>query len=262
MKLTEQDIQFYDAPCDKAMALAQVAGLLTKSGNTTNGYIAGMLQREAQISTYLGNGIAIPHGTPEVREHILHTGVKVIAFRQGVEWEPGQRAYVVIGIAARSDEHLTILRQLTHVLGDDSVPQKIAAATTPAELLNILMYANQDPCEEPRQVEGQEIIITLNNAHGLHARPSAVLVREAKAFPCEVWLSKAEEGAAVVNAKNLMKVVSLGIRQGQQMKLVAVGEQADEALRHLQQAIRAGLGETPVTPRPPQPLSWFRRLFG
>lgn len=261
MKLTENDIRFYDAPCDKMVALAKIAGFLTESGNTTHAYAAGMVQREEQISTYLGNGIAIPHGTPEVREHILCTGVKVIAFRHGVEWEPGLRAYVVIGIAARSDEHLTILRKLTHVLADDSIPERIAAASTPAELLSILMRVEPESRITLHEVVGQEIVITLNNPHGLHTRPSAILVREAKKFPCELWLSNINAGTEAVNAKNLMKVVSLGIKSGQKIKLVAVGEQADDALRHLHQAFLDGLGESEVHASPP-PVSWFRRLLG
>ena len=64
-----------------------------------------MLAREQQTSTYLGNGIAIPHGTTDTRDLVLQTGVQVFQFPQGIARGDDQTAYVVIGIAARSDEH-------------------------------------------------------------------------------------------------------------------------------------------------------------
>lgn len=86
MQLCEQDIFISDEQIDKATALQRVSEKLVAAGNTTPEYLQGMLDREAQISTYLGNGIAIPHGTPETRHAVLNTGVKVIIFRQGVAW--------------------------------------------------------------------------------------------------------------------------------------------------------------------------------
>ena len=87
-----------------------------------------------RTSTFLGNGIAIPHGTTDTRDQVLKTGVKVYQFPQGVVWGEGQVAYVAIGIAASSDEHLGLLRQLTHVLSDDAVAEQLKSATTAEEL--------------------------------------------------------------------------------------------------------------------------------
>lgn len=91
-----------------------------------SGYLQGMLGREKATSTFLGNGIAIPHGTLETRGTVKQTGVQIFQFPQGIEWGEGNIAYVVIGIAARSDEHLALLRQLTHVLGDEETAEKLA----------------------------------------------------------------------------------------------------------------------------------------
>lgn len=87
-----------------------------------------MLNREAQHSTYLGNGIAIPHGTTDTRELVKQTGVTAMHFPQGLDWGDGNLVYVAIGIAAKSDEHLGILKQLTRVLSADGVEQALQQA--------------------------------------------------------------------------------------------------------------------------------------
>lgn len=137
--LSPQDIHLAATASNKEEAIQQIAAALTQAGYVSEGYVQGMLNREKQTSTYLGSGIAIPHGTTDTRDMVLKTGVKVFQFPQGVEWSEGQRAYVVIGIAARSDEHLALLRQLTHVLSDDSVAQQMAQTTSAEELRSLLM---------------------------------------------------------------------------------------------------------------------------
>src|SRR5471032_1882632 len=137
-QLSQQDTHLGAADSNKQEAIRQVAAALTQAGRVSEGYVEGMLQRELQTSTYLGNGIAIPHGTTDTRDLVLDTGVQVFQFPQGIEWGEGQTAYVVIGIAARSDEHLSLLRQLTHVLSDDSVAERMAKTDSADELRSVL----------------------------------------------------------------------------------------------------------------------------
>ena len=138
-QLTVQDIHPGQQAVNKEEAIRQVAAALVSAGNVADGYVAGMLAREQQTSTFLGNGIAIPHGTTDTRDQVLKTGVQVYQFPQGVTWGEGQTAYVAIGIAASSDEHLGLLRQLTHVLSDDAVAEQLKTATTAEELRALLM---------------------------------------------------------------------------------------------------------------------------
>ena len=138
-QLSQQDIHLGAAAGTKQDAIRQVAVALTEAGRVSEGYVDGMLARELQTSTYLGNGIAIPHGTTDTRDLVLNTGVQVFQFPHGIEWGEGQTAYVVIGIAAKSDEHLTLLRQLTHVLSDDSVAEQLAKTDSAEELRSLLM---------------------------------------------------------------------------------------------------------------------------
>ncbi|KQN56332.1 MULTISPECIES: fused PTS fructose transporter subunit IIA/HPr protein [Rahnella] len=138
-QLSQQDIHLGAAASDKQDAIRQVAAALTQAGRVSEGYVDGMLARELQTSTYLGNGIAIPHGTTDTRDLVLDTGVQVYQFPQGISWGEDQTAYIVIGIAARSDEHLSLLRQLTHVLSDDSVAERMAKTDSAEELRSLLM---------------------------------------------------------------------------------------------------------------------------
>ncbi|ADO47796.1 fused PTS fructose transporter subunit IIA/HPr protein [[Enterobacter] lignolyticus] len=142
-QLSVQDIHPGQQAGNKEEAIRQVASALVSAGNVAEGYLAGMLAREQQTSTFLGNGIAIPHGTTETRDQVLKTGVQVYQFPQGVAWGEGQTAYVAIGIAASSDEHLGLLRQLTHVLSDDAVAEQLKTAVTAEELRALLMGEKQ-----------------------------------------------------------------------------------------------------------------------
>lgn len=262
MQLCEGDIFISHEHVDKGTALRQVNDKLVSAGSTTPEYLQGMLDREAQISTYLGQGIAIPHGTADTRHAVLNTGVKVIVFPQGVDWGEGNVAYMVAGIAARSNEHLDILRQLTRALSDEGVPHALATATTPAEVLAILTVGN-DAGGDPQapSTAGEQATFVIRNPHGLHARPSAVLVKLIKQFQSHVTVENMDSPAGPVDGKNLMKMVSLGAKAGHRMRFSASGADARRALAAIGQGIEQGLGEMPSAP-PEQPKrSWLSRLF-
>lgn len=141
-QLSQQDIHMGAAASDKQDAIEQVAAALAAAGCVSPAYVDGMLQRELQTSTYLGSGIAIPHGTTDTRDLVLKTGVQVFQFPQGIAWGE-ETAYVVLGIAARSDEHLALLRQLTHVLSDENVAARMAKTASAEELRSLLMGSSR-----------------------------------------------------------------------------------------------------------------------
>ncbi|HHF3390657.1 bifunctional PTS system fructose-specific transporter subunit IIA/HPr protein [Haemophilus influenzae] len=149
LELSESNIHLNANAIDKQQAIEMAASALVQADNVENGYLQGMLARELQTSTFLGNGIAIPHGTLDTRSMVKKTGVQVFQFPQGIEWGEGNIAYVVIGIAARSDEHLSLLRQLTRVLSDEDTAAKLAKITDVAEFRAILMDETIEPFEIP-----------------------------------------------------------------------------------------------------------------
>lgn len=123
---------------DKADAIRQAGYLLVNSGCVQAGYVQGMLAREQTMSTYLGNGVSIPHGQFDNRADILQTGISVLQVPAGVEWEDGEKAYLIIGIAASSDEHIGVLANLAEVIEDEEMTQALIQTADPELILTQL----------------------------------------------------------------------------------------------------------------------------
>ncbi|NOH81099.1 fused PTS fructose transporter subunit IIA/HPr protein [Vibrio sp. RE86] len=374
LKLAKSDITLSQTAADKFEAIKNIAKSLTDNNLVEDGYVEGMLNRENQTSTFLGNGIAIPHGTTETRSMVKTTGVAVHHFPNGVEWGEGNTVYVAIGIAAKSDEHLGILKQLTKILSADGVEQTLRQAQSEEQIISLLLgnvqleadfdasliqtlfpasdmvqmsavaggllkntgcagkrfvadlvtkspthlgqglwlvgsdndvsrtgisfVTTANDCEfegekvralvafaacnsahttilnrlttlvyqqkqqtlidaSPEQVlallKGEEVettqssdnsaVFKIKNAHGLHARPGAMLVAEAKKFESNIRVANLDGDSKTVNAKSLMKVIALGVKHGHQLQFTAEGPDAAQAIESIGAAIASGLGE-------------------
>jgi len=123
---------------DKADAIRKAGELLVKSGCVLPEYVDGMLAREKSMSTSLGNGVAIPHGVYENRGHILQTGLSVLQLTDGVEWDEGEKVYMVIGIAASSDEHVGVLSNLADVIDNEETLAELLKTTDPEVVVKYL----------------------------------------------------------------------------------------------------------------------------
>jgi phosphocarrier protein FPr len=144
LELTIEQISMGQTAVDKSAALHLLADKLVADGLVAEGYLSGLQGREAQGSTFLGQGIAIPHGTPETRDQVFSTGVRLLQFPEGVDWGDGQIVYLAIGIAAKSDEHLRLLQLLTRALGETDLGQALRRAATAEALLKLLQGAPQE----------------------------------------------------------------------------------------------------------------------
>lgn len=130
---------------DRSDAIRQAGQLLVQTGCVTPEYIDGMLAREQSMSTYLGSGVSIPHGLFENREHILKTGISVLQLPDGIVWdEEGEKAHLVIGIAASSDEHVGVLASLAEAIEDEDITRLLIETTDPSI---ILKYLSGEPVE-------------------------------------------------------------------------------------------------------------------
>ncbi|WP_421560334.1 phosphoenolpyruvate--protein phosphotransferase [Pseudomonas sivasensis] len=144
LELTVEQISMGQVAADKSAALHLLADKLVADGLVAEGYLSGLQAREAQGSTFLGQGIAIPHGTPETRDQVFSTGVRLLQFPEGVDWGDGQIVYMAIGIAAKSDEHLRLLQLLTRALGETDLGQALRRAGSAEALLKLLQGAPQE----------------------------------------------------------------------------------------------------------------------
>lgn len=142
--LSPETVQLQARARDKHDAIRQAGELLVRAGCVGPAYVGGMLAREQTMSTYLGNGVAIPHGRDENRADIRRTGIAVLQLPEGVEWEPGERAYLVIGIAASADEHIGVLANLAEAIEDPDTTDALVRATDPMQIIACLGRARED----------------------------------------------------------------------------------------------------------------------
>jgi mannitol/fructose-specific phosphotransferase system IIA component len=123
---------------DKLDAIRKAGELLVRSGCVLPQYVDGMLARERSMSTSMGNGVAIPHGVYENRDHILKTGISFLQLPEGVPWDEDEMVYLVIGIAASSDEHINVLANLADVIDDEAKLAELVNTANPEVVMNHL----------------------------------------------------------------------------------------------------------------------------
>ena len=211
----------------KAEAIDQVGGLLMAEGLVTDEYVRAMHEREAIISTYLGNGIALPHGTTEGHASILGTGIAVAQYPAGVPWS-GEPARLVIGLAARSEEHIPILSRLAGVLEDAELCGRLAQTTDPLEIHRALTS------DGPARGNGDEpdsgepgLAVRIANPSGLHARPAAEIVEAMLDYDADVTIVAGDRRA---NAASITQLIALGASVGDEVTISASGDDAQAAI--------------------------------
>lgn len=109
---------------EKTEAIKMAGELLVESGYVEEDYIEAMLDREKEMSTYIGQGVAIPHGVGSAKKKIKKTGISILQFPEGVDFE-GDTAYLVIAIAGVGNEHLKILANLSELIEEDAAAEKL-----------------------------------------------------------------------------------------------------------------------------------------
>ncbi|MCH1525302.1 MAG: PTS sugar transporter subunit IIA [Candidatus Actinomarina sp.] len=131
--LTEQSF------LSKKEATIMSGEILLKNGYVEKEYIDSMLEKlETQsFATYIGNGVAIPHGMAEGSQYVKHTGISVIQVPEGVLWNE-EMAYVVVGIAANSDDHMEVLSALADAIEEEDDAKKLWKETSSEKIFNLL----------------------------------------------------------------------------------------------------------------------------
>lgn len=147
--LSEEMIQLGATATSKTDAITQAGELLVKGGRVEPAYVKGMLAREETMSTFVGNGVSIPHGMNEDRALVLETGISVLQLPDGVEWEEGSTVHLVVGIAAQADEHINILMNLAEAVEAIETAQMLGQTTDKNVILEYLNKPiNEDDDDE------------------------------------------------------------------------------------------------------------------
>lgn len=232
LAMTLGDIRLGAKISTKEEAIRAVGEILMNSGSIESEYIESMLAREKTATTFLGNGLAIPHGRPQDSGRIKQTRVAVLQIPGGVSWQDGKTARLVFGIAAKSDEHIGLLRQLTGIVGDAALAERLANTTDPQEILDAVSTTggSDEGSEETSDFTGSELEVIFNNPRGFHLRPAGKFARAVQAYPGKVTLVvKRRE----IEADSPSRILALGITAGDAIRVRVEGDDETDTLSSL-----------------------------
>ncbi|MFW3384373.1 UNVERIFIED_CONTAM: PTS mannitol transporter subunit IICBA [Kocuria sp. CPCC 205274] len=139
--LTRDRIVMDGGARNAAQAIDEAGGLLVAAGAVTDAYVASMHEREESVSTFMGNGLAIPHGTNQAKDSIRSSALSVVRYPEGLDWN-GKPVTWVIGIAGKDNEHLAILSRVAKIFGNKEKVRQLDEAGTADEVLDLLGKVN------------------------------------------------------------------------------------------------------------------------
>lgn len=148
--LTAEGIRLGRTAADRTSAIDQVGAALLELGAVDPEYLTAMHEREASVSTFIGEGVAIPHGTDASRVHVRRSSLAVLQFPEGVDWG-GEDVRLCVGIAAKGTEQVGILSALAHVLMDPERAAELRQAPDADTVLRILRTVDTENDEETAQ---------------------------------------------------------------------------------------------------------------
>lgn len=243
MDLDQKAIVLGVEAAGKREAIERAGEVLVENGYIERGYVESMMGRESVANTFLGNGIAIPHGLPDHRNLINKTGIAVLQIPKGVAWNPGETVFLVVGIAAKSDEHITILTNLTHVLDDPDTIARLSRTTNPEDIVRVLNGAEMAKKKEAPAMDlsgFSSVDVSITGAHGLHARPATFFVDVANEYASDIYV---EYDGHTANGKSLASLLKLGVTSGKKIRIHAKGADSQASLADLKIAVESGLGD-------------------
>jgi phosphocarrier protein FPr len=227
----------------KDEVLELISQHLSALGLVRGDYLDALTAREEKVSTYLINGAAIPHGVNEAKEQVIQTGVFIVQAPKGVVWNAkGDVARLIVGIAAKGKDHLSLLQRLTNVVMDEAVAERLATTANKNDILDALNAKEQTaPVQQPEQQEDFSVVTQAQvvDAQGLHARPASLISEQALNFSGTDIRIRNDQRTA--NAKSMASLLSMGANQGDVLTISAQGPEAEQAVQFLAAMIREGL---------------------
>jgi len=138
MSILSTDKMILDAKAANMNEAIEIAGrLLVDAGHVGEEYIEAMKEREQMQTTFMGFGVAIPHGTNEGKKHVKSTGLSIVRIPEGVDFGDGNEVKFLIGIAAVGDEHMDIIQNIALVICEEENVEKLLAAQTKEEIIGM-----------------------------------------------------------------------------------------------------------------------------
>lgn len=223
----------------KAQVLEFIAQQMVALGLVNGDYSDALKAREEKVSTYLLNGVAIPHGTNEAKFLVVKSGVVVVQISQGLVWnEQGDVVKLAVGIAATGDDHLPLLQKLTGVVMDESLSQQLAITNDVQAIISALGASQPKASQILPDFELNQTAQVVDES-GMHARPASIISEQAVSYTAtDIRLRNGENSA---DAKSMAAILAMGAKLGDSIVVSAQGEQAAHAVSEIAAMISVGL---------------------
>jgi PTS system mannitol-specific IIC component len=135
--LTVESIVLAGTATTRDAAISEAGRLLVACGAVEPSYVDAMHAREGSVSTYMGNGLAIPHGTNEAKDSIRHTGISFVRYAEPIDWN-GKPAEFVVGIAGAGKDHMALLTKIAGVFLNKDEVARLRDATSAEQIQSVL----------------------------------------------------------------------------------------------------------------------------
>ncbi|EIQ4479444.1 PTS sugar transporter subunit IIA [Staphylococcus pseudintermedius] len=139
--LRDENILLNQSISTQEEAIEKAGQILVDSGVVKAGYVQAMKDREQIVSTFMGNALAIPHGTDEAKNEVIASGLSLLQIPEGLLWN-GEDVKVVIGIAGKDGEHLDLLSQIAMTFSEEENIHKIVNAASPQAIRQVFEEAD------------------------------------------------------------------------------------------------------------------------
>jgi mannitol/fructose-specific phosphotransferase system IIA component len=135
------EVILHGSYASKREVIEAIGDLMVASAAVTAPYVEGMLRKEEQGSTVVTAEVALPHGTNDVKHAVRRNAIVIVPIPNGVEWAPGQRVRLAIGVAGAGDQgHLRVLAAVARVLADEQMVSRLKTATERIDVADVLRH--------------------------------------------------------------------------------------------------------------------------
>ncbi|WP_060678200.1 PTS sugar transporter subunit IIA [Virgibacillus halodenitrificans] len=140
--LSKENIKLNAQFQNKEEAIRYTGDILVTNGYVQPNYVDKMLEREEVTSTFMGNFVAIPHGTEDSKGEVIETGISVVIAPEGVDFGDGNTVKILVGIAGKGDEHLEVLSKIAIVLSEEDNIESLVKSKSKDEIIRIFDEVN------------------------------------------------------------------------------------------------------------------------
>lgn len=254
LELSPDDIRLGARLDTRDEAIRSIASLLAHRGAVPPTYVESLLGREKMANTYLGNGVAIPHGMPRDAKAVIETRVVLIQVPEGVPWKGDERAHLIFGIAASGDEHIALLARLTGITSDPDLARRLASTTDVEDIIAAVRAGGADvDAAAANDFDGERVVVRFTNPRGFHLRPATSLAEVAQQMDGDLSLVVNGKEA---DARSAFSIVKLGITAGSQIEIRSRSPYAADHLFRLRRLIELINVEPQETAEEDEGVEW------